>query len=224
MLPFLLLLLCEEVGVPVETLDDEGVLEEELQQGEKGVGEVQAGHRPLSPHAHGCHQGEVGQGQLARSCGDEEEDVQVPGGVVPSFSGVSLHPVDQQSHQAAEGHQGYDGQMVGVQHEEGEVAKLLPVDPQLVKDENDQAHQEDQRTRHKAANDLPLADEVKGQLLGDVVVPRAQLAANILPHDVDHAASHQVELHAEGVEDFHTLPESDAGRVGAAPAQIRGDF
>lgn len=100
--------------MPVETLYDESVLEEELQQGENGVGEVQACQSPLSPHSHGRHQGEIGQCELARSCGDKEDDVQVAGGVISSFFGMSLRPVDQQSDQAAEGHDGYDGYMVDV--------------------------------------------------------------------------------------------------------------
>lgn len=104
------------------------------------------------------------------------------------------------------------------------MAKLPPADPQLVENENDQPHQDNQSTRHKAINYPPLAYEVKGQLLGNVVVTRAHLTAYVLPHDIDHAAGHQVELHGEGIKDFDALPESEAGRVQAAPTQtqVRG--
>lgn len=105
--------------------------------------------------------------------------------------------------------------MVGEEQEEGEIAKLLLADPQLVQNENDQSPQEDQSTRHKAIDDPTLAYEIKGQLLGNLVVTCAHLTANVLPRDVDHAGGHQEELHGEGIKDFHAFPESEAGRVGA---------
>ena len=60
--PLLLLLLGEQVRVPVEAFDDEDVLEDELQEAEEGVGQVQVPQGPAGPQSQGRHQGEVGEG------------------------------------------------------------------------------------------------------------------------------------------------------------------
>ena len=209
--PLLLLLLGEETGVPVEALDDEDVLEDELQQAEERVRQVEAPQRPLRPHGEGRHQGKIGKGELAQSCGDQEEHVQATSRVVSAFVRPPLQPVDQHPGQAAERHHGHDAQVVAVEYEEGGEAKLLLTHPNLVEDEDCHSCDEDESAKHQAEYDPTLIDDMKGQLLGDVVVIWTHPAAHVLPHHVDHAAGHQVVLHVEGVKDFDGFPEGEAG-------------
>lgn len=104
----LLFLLGEELGVPVEALDDEDVLEDELQQAEEGVRQVEVTQRSLGPHSEGRHQGEVRQGELAESRRDQQHRVQAASWVVASFVHPPLQPVDQHPSQAAERHDRHD--------------------------------------------------------------------------------------------------------------------
>lgn len=197
--------------MPVEALDDEDVLEDELQQAEERVRQVEAPQRPLGPHGEGRHQGKIGQGELAQSCGDQEEHVQATSRVVSTFVRPPLQPVDQHPGQAAERHDRHDAQVVAVEYEEGGEAKLLLTHPHLVEDEDGHPRGEDESAEHEAEYDPAFIDDMKGQLLSDVVVIRTHPAAHVLPHHVDHAAGHQVVLHVEGVEDFDGFPEGEAG-------------
>ncbi len=94
--------------MPVEALDDEDVLEDELQQCEEGVRQVEFPQRSLGPHSQGCHQREVGQGELAQSRCDQEDHIQATSGVVSLLICPSLQPVDQHPSQGAERHDGHD--------------------------------------------------------------------------------------------------------------------
>ncbi|KAG7215459.1 hypothetical protein INR49_003235 [Caranx melampygus] len=198
-----------EARVPVEALDDEDVLEDELQQAEKGVGQLQVSQRSSGPKGQCRHQGEVGDGELAQSRCHQEDHVQATGRVVTSFMSPPLQPVDQHPNQGAQGHDGHDGQMVAVKCEEGGEAELLLAHPHLVQYEDRDSSHEDQAPEHEAVDDPTLVDHTEGQLLG-AVVTRVHPVAHVLPHDVDHAAGHQVELHVEGVEDLEAFPEHQA--------------
>ncbi|KAG7235071.1 hypothetical protein INR49_003359 [Caranx melampygus] len=160
-----LLPLGPEARVPVEALDDEDVLEDELQQAEKGVGQLQVSQRSSGPQGQCRHQGEVGDGELAQSRCHQKDHIQATGRVVTSFMSPPLQPVDQHPNQGAQGHDGHDGQMVAVKCEEGGEAELLLAHPHLVQYEDRDSSHKDQASEHEAVDDPTLVDHTEGQLL-----------------------------------------------------------
>lgn len=210
--------------MPVEALDDEDVLQDELQQAEQRVGKVEARQGALGAHRQGRHQREVGERQLAQRRRHQEHHVQAARGIVAAIAGPPLQPVEQHPRQATQGHGGHDGQVVAVEEHEGGEAQIRLAHHHLVEDEDDQADGQDQAAQQQAHPGLH--DHPQGQLVVlvlvvlvvGVVVPGAHPPAHVLPHDIDHAARHQVELHVEGVEDLHALPEGQAEDAGTALA------
>lgn len=64
-----------QAGVSVEALGDD-VLQQVLQQAEKGVGKIQASQGPARPHRQSSHQREIGQGQLTQGSTNQEGHIQ----------------------------------------------------------------------------------------------------------------------------------------------------
>lgn len=109
--------------------------------------------------------------------------------------------------------------MVAVKYEEGREATLPLAHPHLVENEGSHSGHEDQAAKHEAVDEPAFVDDVKGQLLSNVVVICTHPAAHVLPHHVDHAACHQVVLHVEGIKDFKAFPEGEAGCTRTALTQ-----
>ncbi len=111
--------------------------------------------------------------------------------------------------------------MVAVKYEEGGEAALLLAHPNLVENEDSHSRYEDQDAKHKAVYDTTLVDNMKGQLLSNVVGTWTHPAAHVLPHHIDQAACHQVVLHVEGIKDFEAFPEGEARCTRTALAEGR---
>lgn len=84
------------------------------------------------------------------------------------------------------------------------------VDPELIENEDGHSCDEDQGTKDEAEYPT-FIDHTQGNLMSTVVVTWSHPAGHVLPHNIDHAACHQVVLDVEGVKDLKAFPEDKAG-------------
>ena len=137
------------VGLPVEALDDEVVLQAELEHRQHGPGQVEGVQVPSGSCCHHGHNGEVADDELSHGGADQQPHVQAAGGVLLRHVLPVVQPVDDAADHSGEGHHAHYHYVHDEMNQQAVVSVPLVLfkNVHLVQYEGDESrhHQEDSR-------------------------------------------------------------------------------